>query len=53
MPSGEGKRRVLDALVEALDLSIDNLQDIVGYSAIGTGASDIRVVIDNLVESLH
>lgn len=23
------------------------------YSAIGTGASDIRVVIDNLVESLH
>lgn len=30
----EGKRRVLDALVEALDLSIDNLQDIVGYSAI-------------------
>lgn len=32
--SSEGKRRVLDALVEALDLSIDNLQDIVGYSAI-------------------
>lgn len=29
-----GRRRVLDALVEALDLSIDNLQDIVGYSAI-------------------
>lgn len=29
-----GKRRVLDALVEALDLSIDNLQDIQGYSAI-------------------
>lgn len=32
--SSEGKRRVLDALVESLDLSIDNLQDIVGYSAI-------------------
>ena len=29
-----GKRRVMDALVEALDLSIDNLQDIDGYSAI-------------------
>lgn len=29
-----GKRRVLDALIEALDLSIDNLQDIAGYSAI-------------------
>lgn len=32
--SSEGKRRVLDALVEALDLSVDNLQDITGYSAI-------------------
>ena len=29
-----GKRRILDALVEALDLSIDNLQDIEGYNAI-------------------
>lgn len=34
LPSSEGKRRVLDALVEALDLSIDNLPDIAGYSAI-------------------
>lgn len=34
LPTSMGKRRVLDALVEALDLSIDNLQDIVGYSAI-------------------
>ena len=32
--NSEGKRRVLDSLVEALDLSIDNLQDIAGYSAI-------------------
>lgn len=38
--SSEGKRRVLDALVEALDLSIDNLQDIVGYSAILIDLSD-------------
>lgn len=30
----EGKRRVLDALIEALDLSIDNLPEINGYSAI-------------------
>ena len=30
----EGKRRIMDALVEALDLSVDNLQDIEGYSAI-------------------
>lgn len=30
----KGKRRVMDALVEALDLSIDNLPDITGYSAI-------------------
>ena len=29
-----GKRQVMDALVEALDLSIDNLQDIEGYSVI-------------------
>ena len=29
-----GKRRIMDALVEALDLSIDNLQNIEGYSAI-------------------
>lgn len=29
-----GKRKILDALVEALDLSIDNLKDIEGYSAI-------------------
>lgn len=29
-----GRRRVLDALIEALDLSIDNLPDIAGYSAI-------------------
>lgn len=34
LPNSMGKRRVLDALVEALDLSIDNLQDIVGYSAV-------------------
>lgn len=34
LPSSMGKRRILDALVEALDLSIDNMQDIVGYSAI-------------------
>lgn len=34
LPNSMGKRRVLDALVEALDLSIDNLQNIVGYSAI-------------------
>lgn len=32
--SSMGKRRILDALVEALDLSIDNLPDISGYSAI-------------------
>lgn len=29
-----GQRRVLEALVEALDLSIDNLPDICGYSAV-------------------
>lgn len=34
LPSSMGKRRILDALVEALDLSIDNMQDIAGYSAI-------------------
>ena len=34
LSNSAGKRRVLDALVEALDLSIDNLQDIEGYSAI-------------------
>lgn len=34
LPASVGKRRVLDALVEALDLSIDNLPDIAGYSAI-------------------
>lgn len=34
LSNSAGKRRVLDALVEALDLSIDNLQDISGYSAI-------------------
>lgn len=28
-----GKRRIMDALVEALDLSIDNLENIEGYSA--------------------
>ena len=42
----EGKRRVLDALVEALDLSIDNLPDIVGYSAIlidKSGSMDYKV----------
>lgn len=32
--NSRGKRQILDALVEALDLSIDNLQDIDGYSAI-------------------
>ena len=42
----EGKRRVLDALVEALDLSIDNLPDIAGYSAIlidKSGSMDYKV----------
>ena len=34
LPNSYGKRRILDALVDALDLSIDNLQDIEGYSAI-------------------
>lgn len=34
LSNSAGKRRVMDALVEALDLSIDNLQDIEGYSAI-------------------
>lgn len=34
LSNSAGKRRVMDALVEALDLSIDNLQDIDGYSAI-------------------
>ncbi len=34
LSNSKGKRRVLDALVEALDLSIDNLQNIDGYSAI-------------------
>lgn len=36
----EGKRRIMDALVEALDLSVDNLQDIEGYSAILIDRSD-------------
>lgn len=31
---GFGKRKVLDALIEALDLSISNLPDIEGYNAI-------------------
>ena len=31
---GEGKRKILDALVEAMDLSIYNLQDIEGFNAI-------------------
>lgn len=34
LSNSAGKRRVMDALVEALDLSIYNLQDIDGYSAI-------------------
>ena len=34
LSNSAGKRRVMDALVEALDLSIDNLQNIEGYSAI-------------------
>lgn len=34
LSNSAGKRKVMDALVEALDLSIDNLQDIEGYSAI-------------------
>lgn len=34
MPNSLGSRRVLEALVEALDLSIDNLPDICGYSAV-------------------
>ena len=34
LPNSYGKRSILDALVDALDLSIDNLQDIEGYSAI-------------------
>lgn len=34
LPNFRGKRQILDALVEALDLSIDNLQTINGYSAI-------------------
>ena len=34
LSNSAGKRRVMDALVEALDLSIDNLQNIDGYSAI-------------------
>lgn len=34
LSNSAGKRRVMDALVEALDLSIDNLQDIEGYSVI-------------------
>lgn len=34
LPTSKGKRQVLDALVEALDLSIDNLPNIDGYSAI-------------------
>ena len=39
LPTSKGKRRVLDALVEALDLSINNLPDIDGYSAILIDAS--------------
>ena len=34
LPNSLGKVKVSDALIEALDLSIDNLQDIEGYSAI-------------------
>lgn len=34
LSNSAGKRRVMDSLVEALDLSIDNLQDIDGYSAV-------------------
>jgi hypothetical protein len=40
LSNSAGKRRVMDALVEALDLSIDNLQDIEGYSAILIDRSD-------------
>ena len=46
MRTSVGKRRVLDALVEALDLSIDNLPDITGYSAIlidKSGSMDYNV----------
>ena len=46
LSTSAGKRRVLDALVEALDLSIDNLPDIAGYSAIlidKSGSMDYKV----------
>ena len=48
----QGRARVLDALIEALDLSIDNLPDITGYSAIlvdMSGSMDYTISRDSKV----